>query len=157
MSVEIREPITPSCPIRRGVAFRKFRYLTLPVDLATTLQAALPARVVVDGEILVWDVEHGRCSFSLLQQRLTSGRRLAEVDRAYPAHLVSDDLLRDGRGVDLLDQPLLFGSYVNDSIYLRLRTLPSRDPSELLTAVCQGPINRFAFIHRPWAAAISVH
>lgn len=75
-------------------------------DLVGPLVAALPAKAVIDGEILVWDVEQGRCSFSLLQKRLTAGRRLTEVVRAHPAHVVAFDLLRDGHGVELLDQPL---------------------------------------------------
>ena len=75
-------------------------------DLQAPLTAALPPRSVIDGEVLVWDTDHGRCSFSLLQRRLTAGRRLAEVVRQHPAHFVAFDLLRDGRGVELLDQPL---------------------------------------------------
>jgi ATP-dependent DNA ligase len=75
-------------------------------DLISPLAAVLPPRTVLDGELLVWDVERGRCSFSLLQRRLTAGRRLPEVVRQHPAHLVAFDLLRNGRGVELLDQPL---------------------------------------------------
>jgi ATP-dependent DNA ligase len=86
--------------------FRQFRYLRLPVELVSPLTAALPARTVVDGEVLVWDTQHGRCSFSLLQRRLTAGPRLPKLVREHPAHLVAFDLLRDGRGVELLDQPL---------------------------------------------------
>ena len=58
------------------------------------------------GELLVWDAERGRCSFSLLQRRLTAGRGLTNVVRQHPAHFVAFDVLRDGRGVELLDQPL---------------------------------------------------
>ena len=79
------------------------RYLP---DLLPPLAAALPARTVLDGEVLVWNTDRGRCDFALLQRRLTAGRRLAEVVRRHPAHLVAFDLLRDGRGVELLDQPL---------------------------------------------------
>jgi ATP-dependent DNA ligase len=86
---------------RQGVDLTRF----FP-DLISTLTATLPARTVIDGEVLVWDTRRGRCSFSLLQRRLMAGRRLSEVVRRYPAHLVAFDLLRDGRGVDLLDQPL---------------------------------------------------
>jgi ATP-dependent DNA ligase len=75
-------------------------------DLVAPLAAVLPARTVLDGEALVWDAQHGRCSFSLLQRRLTAGRRLPDVVRKYPAHLVAFDLIRDGRGVELLDEPL---------------------------------------------------
>ena len=75
-------------------------------DLIAPLAAALPTRSVIDGELLVWDAERGRCSFGLLQSRLTAGRRLADVVRQHPAHFVAFDVLRDGRGVELLDQPL---------------------------------------------------
>jgi ATP-dependent DNA ligase len=75
-------------------------------DLVGPLTAALPPRSVVDGEVLVWDTGRGRCNFSLLQRRLTAGRRLADVVRQHPAHFVAFDLLRDGRGVELLHQPL---------------------------------------------------
>ena len=75
-------------------------------DLVSPLAVALPAATVLDGELLVWDTQHGRCSFSLLQRRLTAGRMLPEIVRKHPAHLVAFDLLRDGRGVELLDQPL---------------------------------------------------
>ncbi|GIE81985.1 hypothetical protein Aph02nite_79350 [Actinoplanes philippinensis] len=75
-------------------------------DLTNPLATALPPKVVIDGELLACDVERGRCSFSLLQRRLTAGRRIAEVAGKYPAHLVAFDILRDGRGTELLDQPL---------------------------------------------------
>jgi ATP-dependent DNA ligase len=55
--------------------------------------------------VLVWDTARGWCS-SLLQRRLTASRRLPEIIRKHPAHLVAFDLLRDGHGVELLDQPL---------------------------------------------------
>lgn len=86
---------------RQGVDLTRF----FP-DLVAPLADALPARAVLDGELLVWDNQRGRCSFTLLQRRLTAGRRLAEIVRNYPAHLVAFDLLRDGRGVELLGQPL---------------------------------------------------
>jgi ATP-dependent DNA ligase len=75
-------------------------------DLLAPLAATLPAKTVIDGEVLVWDTQRGRCDFALLQRRLTAGRRLTDVVRQYPAHFVAFDLLRDGRGVELLDQPL---------------------------------------------------
>ena len=75
-------------------------------DLMGPLASALPPKTVLDGELLVWDTARGRCSFSLLQRRLTAGRRLSEVVERFPAHLVAFDLLRDGRGVELLDKPL---------------------------------------------------
>lgn len=86
---------------RRGADLTRF----VP-DLVNPLVELLPARTVLDGELLVWDTQRGRCSFTLLQHRLTAGRRLPEIVRKHPAHLVAFDLLRDGRGVELLDQPL---------------------------------------------------
>ena len=94
-------------PIRDEVtAFRWFQHPTLPADLVGPLTLVLPPKVILDGELLVWDTGRGRCSFSLLQSRLTAGRRLATVADQHPAHLVAFDLLRDGRGTELLDQPL---------------------------------------------------
>lgn len=75
-------------------------------DLVEPLTAALPQRTVIDGEIIVWNIERGRCDFSRLQRRLVAGRALPRHVRQHPAHLVAFDLLRDSRGVDLLDQPL---------------------------------------------------
>ncbi|MET7949008.1 ATP-dependent DNA ligase [Micromonospora sp. NPDC005324] len=86
---------------RQGVDLTRF----FP-DLVSPLAGALPARTVLDGELLVWDTRRGRSSFSLLQRRLTAGHRLPEIVRKHPAHLVAFDLLRDGRGVELLAQPL---------------------------------------------------
>jgi ATP-dependent DNA ligase len=75
-------------------------------DLVAPLAVTLPPGTVLDGEVLVWNAGRGRCDFALLQRRLTAGRRLTEVVRQHPAHCVAFDLLRDGRGVELLDQPL---------------------------------------------------
>jgi ATP-dependent DNA ligase len=70
------------------------------------LADSLPPRTVVDGEVLVWNTGRGRCDFALLQRRLTAGRRLSDVVRKHPAHFVAFDLLRDGRGAELIEQPL---------------------------------------------------
>nr|WP_221383402.1 hypothetical protein [Actinoplanes polyasparticus] len=67
---------------RQGVDLTRF----FP-DLVVPLAAALPARTVLGGELLVWDIQRGRSSFSLLQRRLTAGRRLTEIVRKHPAHL----------------------------------------------------------------------
>ena len=85
---------------------RRLRYLTLPADLVEPLTAALPPRTVIDGEIIVWDSERGRCDFSRLQRRLVAGRALQRHVRRPPAHMVAFDLLRDARGPELLNQPL---------------------------------------------------
>lgn len=75
-------------------------------DLVEPLTAVLPPRTVVDGEIIVWDTERGRCDFSRLQSRLIAGRALSRHIRQHPAHFVAFDLLRDGRGTELIDLPL---------------------------------------------------
>lgn len=75
-------------------------------DLIKPLTAVLPPRTVVDGEIIVWDTERGRCDFSRLQRRLAAGRALDRHIRRHPAHYVAFDLLRDGRARELIDLPL---------------------------------------------------
>ncbi|MGI5215094.1 ATP-dependent DNA ligase [Plantactinospora sp. CA-290183] len=107
---------------RQGVDLTRF----FP-DLVSPLVDVLPGRTVLDGELLVWDAQRGRCSFSLLQRRLTAGRRLPEVVRQHPAHLVAFDLLRDGRGVELLGQPLI-------TRRTKLERLLRRAPAQI--AVC---------------------
>jgi hypothetical protein len=67
-------------------------------DLSATLAAHLPAGVVLDGKILIWDDDAGQTSFTLLQQRFTAGRRITAEAAAHPAHFVSFDLLQDARG-----------------------------------------------------------
>lgn len=75
-------------------------------DVCTALAQELPPGSVVDGEILIWDQDRGRTSFTLLQRRLTAGRRIHLEAAKHPAHLVCFDLLQDGKGRELLDQPL---------------------------------------------------
>lgn len=75
-------------------------------DLAAALANNLPVGAVLDGEVLVWDQNRGRSSFTLLQRRLTAGRSIHAEAAKHPAHYVSFDLLQDGRGRELLDQPL---------------------------------------------------
>ncbi|AEV86808.1 ATP dependent DNA ligase [Actinoplanes sp. SE50] len=107
-------------------------------DLVGPLTAALPPRAVLDGELLVWDPDRGRCSFGLLQRRLVAGRRIAEVSRKHPAHLVAFDLLRDGRGTELLDQPL---SVRRAKLERMLRTAPPQlvlCPQTAVPAVARG-------------------
>ena len=76
-------------------------------DIVRALVDAMPAKVVLDGELVSWDPVKGRTSFTQLQQRITAGRRrLAAEAVAHPAHFVVFDLLRDGHGRELLDLPL---------------------------------------------------
>lgn len=68
-------------------------------DLVEPARRALPAGVVVDGELVVWDVERGRTSFTALQRRVNGVV-------GHPAHLVAFDLLQAPRGEELLGMPL---------------------------------------------------
>ena len=74
-------------------------------DIARICRDALPAGVVVDGELVVWAPEHGRTSFALLQRRVSAGRRVVQFAMQHPAHLVLFDVLQAGRK-PLLDAPL---------------------------------------------------
>ncbi|MFC7547350.1 ATP-dependent DNA ligase [Plantactinospora sp. GCM10030261] len=73
-------------------------------DLAGVVADTLPPGVVLDGELVVWDGE--RTSFARLQQRLSAGRRVTDLARRYPAHLVTFDLLEVPTDGPLLDRPL---------------------------------------------------
>jgi ATP-dependent DNA ligase len=53
----------------------------------------LPAGTVLDGELIVWDEDRERSSFSLLQRRAAAGRRALQMARQFPAHYVVFDLL----------------------------------------------------------------
>ncbi|MFI7598261.1 ATP-dependent DNA ligase [Actinoplanes sp. NPDC049681] len=75
-------------------------------ELCAVLADELSPGVILDGELVIWDHARGRTSFSLLQQRFTAGRRIGAVVAQHPAHFVAFDVLRDGRGRELLDQPL---------------------------------------------------
>jgi ATP-dependent DNA ligase len=68
--------------------------------------AGLPAGSVLDGELIFFDRQAGRTSFSALQRRVTAGRELAREARARPATFVAFDLLHDADIGDLRDLPL---------------------------------------------------
>jgi ATP-dependent DNA ligase len=73
-------------------------------DIATAARTQLPAGVVVDGEVVIWN--GSRLDFDLLQQRMvTSPGRAASARVAHPASYVAFDLLAVG-GRDLRDLPL---------------------------------------------------
>src|SRR4051812_49780380 len=56
-------------------------------EITRIARTALPAHVVVDGELLVWEHDHGRTSFAMLQRR-GSGRTPARRPApAPPPHL----------------------------------------------------------------------
>jgi ATP-dependent DNA ligase len=75
-------------------------------DICQIFAASLPAEVVVDGELIIWETGSGRTSFVDLQRRLRAGRRINREAAARPAHLVCFDLLQDAGGKELLDRPL---------------------------------------------------
>ncbi|MFF9982408.1 ATP-dependent DNA ligase [Streptomyces erythrochromogenes] len=68
-------------------------------------EAQLPYGLVLDGELVAWDIEAGRLSFEALQRRAAAKARgaLALVAR-WPAYFVAFDLMqRDGQ--ELLTRP----------------------------------------------------
>jgi ATP-dependent DNA ligase len=65
-------------------------------DITRALRWSLPAGVVLDGELLVWDDARERSSFSLLQRRAAAGRRVLQLARQHPAHYVVFDVLATG-------------------------------------------------------------
>jgi ATP-dependent DNA ligase len=67
--------------------------------------SGLPAGTVLDGEVISFNTEVGRTSFTALQRRVTAGRALAREARIRPVTFVAFDLLHDADG-DLRDQPL---------------------------------------------------
>jgi ATP-dependent DNA ligase len=72
-------------------------------DITRAVRAAVPAPVVLDGELIVWQGE--QTSFALLQRRISAGARVLRMAREHPGHYVVFDLLRDTDGRDLLDTP----------------------------------------------------
>ena len=74
-------------------------------DLAPVMAARLPSDLVLDGEIVAWDIAAGRLDFASLQARLTAGNRIASAAARRPAQFVAFDVLAsDGR--DLRGQTL---------------------------------------------------
>ncbi|WP_239098749.1 ATP-dependent DNA ligase [Micromonospora qiuiae] len=73
-------------------------------DVTRAIRSAVPAGVVLDGELVVW--VRGQTSFPLLQRRVTAGRGLLRLAYEYPAHVVLFDVLADVGGRVVLDLPL---------------------------------------------------
>lgn len=75
-------------------------------DIAEQLGAHLPFGVILDGELVSWDPDRGRTSFTWLQRRITAGRALPREVALRPAHFVVFDLLADVGGTPTVDWPL---------------------------------------------------
>ncbi|MFI6263282.1 ATP-dependent DNA ligase [Micromonospora sp. NPDC051006] len=73
-------------------------------DITRAIRESIPAGVVLDGELVVW--ERGRTNFAQLQRRVSAGRALLRLARECPAHLVVFDLLADDGGEVTLELPL---------------------------------------------------
>ncbi|MFD6917367.1 ATP-dependent DNA ligase [Streptomyces virginiae] len=74
-------------------------------DLVAAAEAQLPHGLVLDGELVVWDIEAGRLSFEALQRRAATRARGAAVLAArWPAYFVAFDLLQHD-GQELLTRP----------------------------------------------------
>ncbi|WP_369780044.1 ATP-dependent DNA ligase [Streptomyces sp. R33] len=74
-------------------------------DLVAAAEQQLPHGLVLDGELVVWDVEAGRLSFEALQRRAaTRARGAASLAARWPAYFVAFDVLQlDGQ--ELLTSP----------------------------------------------------
>ncbi|WP_243879397.1 ATP-dependent DNA ligase [Streptomyces sp. KS 21] len=74
-------------------------------DLVAAVAEQLPAGLVLDGELLVWDPEAGALSFEGLQRRAAAGSRSAATLAArLPAYYVAFDVLQ-ADGEELLHLP----------------------------------------------------
>ncbi|WP_328623099.1 ATP-dependent DNA ligase [Streptomyces sp. NBC_00354] len=73
--------------------------------LVAAAEQQLPGGLVLDGELVVWDVEVGRLSFEALQRRATArARGAAGLAARWPAYFVAFDVLQlDGQ--ELLSRP----------------------------------------------------
>src|SRR5262249_34395194 len=74
-------------------------------DLAALLHRHVPPGVVLDGELVIWDQQARRTSFSLLGHRVTAGARLTAECASHPAHFVCFDILH-ADDTSLMRQPL---------------------------------------------------
>ncbi|MGI5243298.1 ATP-dependent DNA ligase [Dactylosporangium sp. CA-139066] len=93
-------------PDRVVLQSRHLKILTPYFPDVTRLLRTLPPGVVLDGELVIWDPEHGRTNFVALQKRIIAGRWLLAETTARPAHYVVFDALHDG-AVDLTGLPLV--------------------------------------------------
>ncbi|MEV4191251.1 ATP-dependent DNA ligase [Streptomyces toxytricini] len=74
-------------------------------DLVAAAEKQLPHGLVLDGELLVWDIEAGRLSFEALQRRAAARARGAPAQAArWPAYFAAFDVLQQD-GVELLQRP----------------------------------------------------
>ncbi|WP_240805735.1 hypothetical protein [Streptomyces sp. A1547] len=74
-------------------------------DLVAAAEQQLPHGLVLDGELVVWDVEAGRLSFEALQRRAAArARGAAGLAARWPAYFVAFDVLQQG-GQELLARP----------------------------------------------------
>lgn len=86
-------------------------------DLLPALRA-LPDRVALDGELVVWDAARGKLDFTSLSRRISSGSRLAAYAERHPAHLVVFDALADGadlRRLPLAERRLRLAAIVSEA------------------------------------------
>ncbi len=71
----------------------------------TAAAGQLPAGLVLDGELVVWDAQAGRLSFEGLQRRAaTSARTAPALAAPLPAYFIAFDVLQLD-GIELLDRP----------------------------------------------------
>ncbi|MFF1498058.1 hypothetical protein [Streptomyces sp. NPDC058304] len=74
-------------------------------DLVAAAEQQLPHGLVLDDELVVWDVEEGRLSFEALQRRAAArARGAASLAARLPAHFVAFDVLQL-HDLELLNRP----------------------------------------------------
>jgi ATP-dependent DNA ligase len=72
-------------------------------ELVAAMYEELPAATMIDGEIIRWGAG-GRLDFAALQERLIAGRRVPELMRTQPCHLIVFDVMIVG-GEDVARRP----------------------------------------------------
>jgi ATP-dependent DNA ligase len=67
-------------------------------EITRAVSRQVPAGVVLDGELIIYQPDRERTSFAALQRRVTAGARVVRMARETPAHYVIFDVLADIAG-----------------------------------------------------------
>ncbi len=116
-------------------------------DVTRAIRVVVPAGVVLDGELIVW--ERGRTNFAQLQRRVTAGRDLLRLAHERPAHYVLFDLLADASGRVIIDLPL-------SQRRARLERLLAGAPAQLTVTPQTADMRRVADWLLHWTVATGI-
>jgi len=106
-------------------------------EIVAAIETNLPERCVVDGEIVLPDVSHGRLDFEALQQRIHPAEsRVRMLSEKTPAHFVAFDLLALG------DRDLTGEPYRERRRMLEQALASARSPIHLTPATQDAEIAR---------------